>query len=128
MSRRKGEIASVMNERDFPHIVELPLPSGGFRSQSDDMLAFRRGRGIEPRRGRGWHNDETLRNARPRRAAKGDVLPRGLIFLDFRTIQVRPKDVGSARWHLPSRLSGGGQTRSCFQAKGSRSCLPEGSL
>jgi hypothetical protein len=29
-----------MNERDFPHIVELRLPAGGFRSQSDDMLAF----------------------------------------------------------------------------------------
>jgi hypothetical protein len=58
MGRRKGEITSAMNERDYPHIVELPLPSGGFRSQSDDMLAFPRERGIEPRRGRGWHNDE----------------------------------------------------------------------
>jgi hypothetical protein len=58
MARRKGEVTSRMNERDFPHIVELPLPSGGFRSQSDDMLAFHRECGIEPRRGRGWHNDE----------------------------------------------------------------------
>jgi hypothetical protein len=58
MARRKGEVTSAMNERDYPHIVELPLPSGGFRSQSDDMLAFHRERGIEPRRGRGWHNDE----------------------------------------------------------------------
>jgi hypothetical protein len=58
MARRKGEVTSAMNERDFPHIIELPLPSGGFRSQSDDMLAFHRERGIEPRRGRGWHNDE----------------------------------------------------------------------
>jgi hypothetical protein len=38
-----------MNERDLPHIVELPLPSGGFRSQSDDILAFHRERGIQPR-------------------------------------------------------------------------------
>jgi hypothetical protein len=58
MGRRKGETTFAMNERDYPHIVELPLPSGGFRSQSDDMLAFHRERGIEPRRGRGWHNDE----------------------------------------------------------------------
>jgi hypothetical protein len=58
MARRKGEVTSRMNERDFPHIVELPLPSGGFRSQSDDILAFHRERGIEPRRGRGWHNHE----------------------------------------------------------------------
>jgi hypothetical protein len=58
LSGRKGEITGRMNERDYPHIVEVPLPSGGFRSQSDDMLAFHRERGIEPRRGRGWHDDE----------------------------------------------------------------------
>jgi hypothetical protein len=58
LSRRKGEITSRMRERDYPHIVELPLPPSGFRSQSDDMLAFHRERGIEPRRGRGWHDDE----------------------------------------------------------------------
>ena len=58
MPRRKGEVTARMNERDYPYIVELPLPSGGFRSQSDDMLAFHRQRGIEPRRGRGWHDDE----------------------------------------------------------------------
>jgi hypothetical protein len=29
MTRRKGEITARMNERDFPHIVELELPSGG---------------------------------------------------------------------------------------------------
>jgi hypothetical protein len=44
MSRRKGEVTAAINERNFPHIVELPLPSGGFRSQSDDMLAFHRER------------------------------------------------------------------------------------
>jgi hypothetical protein len=46
LNRRKGEIIGRMNERDYPHIVELPLPSSGFRSQSDDMLAFHRERGI----------------------------------------------------------------------------------
>jgi hypothetical protein len=30
MTRRKGEITARMNERDYPHIVELPLPEGGF--------------------------------------------------------------------------------------------------
>jgi hypothetical protein len=58
LTRRKGEITARMNERDFPHIVELPLPSSGFRSKSDDILAFHRERGIERRRGRGWHDDE----------------------------------------------------------------------
>jgi hypothetical protein len=28
---RKGEITLHMNERDFPHLVELMLPPGGFR-------------------------------------------------------------------------------------------------
>jgi hypothetical protein len=30
MSRRKGEITARINERDFPHIVELALPSADF--------------------------------------------------------------------------------------------------
>ena len=48
MGRRKGENTARMNERDYPHIVELPLPSGGFRARSDNVLAFHRERGIEP--------------------------------------------------------------------------------
>ena len=58
MTRRKGEITASMNERHYPHIVELPLPSAGFRSKSDDILAFHHERDIEPRGGRGWHDDE----------------------------------------------------------------------
>jgi hypothetical protein len=45
MTRRKYEITARMNERDCPHIVELPLPPGGFRARSDAMLAFHRERG-----------------------------------------------------------------------------------
>jgi hypothetical protein len=55
MNRRKGEIITRKNERAYPHIVELLLPSGGFRS--NDVLAFHRGRGIEHRRGRGSYAD-----------------------------------------------------------------------
>jgi hypothetical protein len=51
MPRRKYEITARMNERDYPHIVEFALPPGGFRARSDDMLAFRRKRGIQIRRG-----------------------------------------------------------------------------
>ncbi len=29
MTRRKGEITGRMNERDYPHLVELPLPPRG---------------------------------------------------------------------------------------------------
>jgi hypothetical protein len=31
MTRRKREIIGLTNERDFPHLVELALPPGGFR-------------------------------------------------------------------------------------------------
>jgi hypothetical protein len=55
MSRRKGEITGHMSERDFPHLVELELPPGGFRSQSLEFEAFHRERDIPIRRGRGRH-------------------------------------------------------------------------
>jgi predicted acylesterase/phospholipase RssA len=31
MTRRKREITGLANEQDFPHLVELALPPGGFR-------------------------------------------------------------------------------------------------
>jgi hypothetical protein len=52
-SRRKGEITGAQNERDFPHIVELALPSGGFRSKTSEFDAFHRERGVPIRRGCG---------------------------------------------------------------------------
>ena len=56
MTRRKSEITARMNERDYPHIVELPVPPGGFRA-ADDMLAFHRERDIQIRRGQGRNYD-----------------------------------------------------------------------
>ena len=53
MIRRKGESAGRMNERDYPHLVELPLPPAGFGSTSEDMVAFHRERGIQIWHGRG---------------------------------------------------------------------------
>ena len=53
MTRRKSEITGLMNERDFPHLVEFALPPGGFRTTTADFDAFRRGRGFPIRRGRG---------------------------------------------------------------------------
>jgi hypothetical protein len=50
MSRRKSEIAAYMNERDFPHLVELELPAGGFRDKSQELESFHRERGIAWRR------------------------------------------------------------------------------
>jgi hypothetical protein len=58
MTRRKGEITGQQNERDFPHLVELPLPSGGFRGQHSEFDAFHRERRLQVRRGRGWNEAE----------------------------------------------------------------------
>jgi hypothetical protein len=49
MSRRKGEITGHMNERDFPHLVELELPPrAGERHQQWRHRESRSGRGIAP--------------------------------------------------------------------------------
>ena len=58
MSRRKGEITGHMVELEFPHLVELELPPGGFRSQNLEFDVFHRERGIPIRRGRGRHEVE----------------------------------------------------------------------
>jgi hypothetical protein len=58
MSRRKSEITGHMNERDFPHLVELELPSGGFRNKSLELESFHRERGVSIRRGCGRHEGE----------------------------------------------------------------------
>ena len=42
MTHRKREITGLSNERDFPHLVELPLPPGGLRSVFLDFDAFHR--------------------------------------------------------------------------------------
>jgi hypothetical protein len=61
MSRRKSEITGHMNERDFPHHVELELPAGGFRDKSQELESFHRERGIAIRRGRGRQEAEQFR-------------------------------------------------------------------
>jgi hypothetical protein len=58
MSRRKVEITGLTNEREFPHVVELVLPLGGFRSRIPEFEAFHRELGIPIRRGRGRHEAE----------------------------------------------------------------------
>ncbi len=45
MTRRKREIVGLRNERDFPHLVELALPLGPFRSVFlERRIPVRRGR------------------------------------------------------------------------------------
>lgn len=58
MSRYKGRSGAKSVERKFPHIVEMAVPLGGFGKRLDDMHEWHRARDIEPRHGRGWHEDE----------------------------------------------------------------------
>jgi hypothetical protein len=60
MTRRKREIVGLTNERDFPHLVELALPPGGFRTVFLELDAFHREQRIPVRRGRSRHEDEQL--------------------------------------------------------------------
>ena len=55
MNRRKRKIISLRNERYFPHLVELALPLGPFRSVILEIDAFHRERRIPVRRGRSRH-------------------------------------------------------------------------
>jgi hypothetical protein len=58
MTRRKREIVGLANEQDFPHLVELAVPSGGFRSTFLEFDAFHQERRIPVRRGRSRHRAE----------------------------------------------------------------------
>ena len=58
MTRRKREITGHANEQDFPHLVELALPPGGFRSVFLEIDTFHRDRRIPVRRGRSRHEAE----------------------------------------------------------------------
>ena len=53
MTRRKR--VGLMNERDFPHIVELALPPGPFGSVVLEIDAFHREQRIPVRRGQSRH-------------------------------------------------------------------------
>ena len=54
----KREITGFANEQDFPHLVKLALPPGGFRSVYLEIDAFHRDRRIPVRRGRSRHEGE----------------------------------------------------------------------
>ena len=58
MTRYKGRSGAKAIERDFPHIVEMVVPLGGFRQRLDDMYEWHRLRGIESHHGRGRHEDD----------------------------------------------------------------------
>lgn len=57
MNRRKGETTARRNEREFPHLVELAVPTGDFQDQHLEFDTFHREQGI-PIRGGSGHREE----------------------------------------------------------------------
>lgn len=57
MGRRKGERTAWANERDYPHMVEMPVPAGGLGAKLDPIHGFHRDRGLIPYPGR-WQRRE----------------------------------------------------------------------
>jgi hypothetical protein len=57
MARRRGETTGRINERDYPRIVELPVPRGGFRDTSFAIATFHREHRIESKHGQGSYDE-----------------------------------------------------------------------
>jgi hypothetical protein len=102
MTRRKREIVGLTNERDFPHVVELALPPGGFRNVFLEIDAFHRARRIPVRRGRSRHEAEQfhVRFCFPN-AATADAFREQLHALDLFAVQSQQRRPGG----VPSGLS-----------------------
>ena len=66
MSRYKGRSNTKAIERDFPHIVEMAVPEGGFGKQLDAMHEWHRSQSIQP------HNFHTALWTRSLVSAKFD--------------------------------------------------------
>jgi hypothetical protein len=47
MTRRKGERTDKRIDYEYPHQVEIAIPSGGLGTRQNDMHAFCRARGIQ---------------------------------------------------------------------------------
>ena len=58
MTRYRGRTKTNLIERDFPHIVEMAVPLGGFGKRLDHMHEWHRARrGIQAMRGRSRRDD-----------------------------------------------------------------------
>ena len=57
MPRYKGRTSAKAIEKDFPHIVQMIVPLGGFGKKLDDMYEWHSTRGIEAMRGSGWRDE-----------------------------------------------------------------------
>ena len=57
MSRYKGRQSAASNERNYPHIVELPVPEGGLGTTLDLIAIFHANLGIEEHHGTGRYQE-----------------------------------------------------------------------
>jgi hypothetical protein len=57
MSRYKGRPSARAIEKDFPHVVEMIVPLGGFGKKLDDMYEWHRAKGIQDHRGQGRRDE-----------------------------------------------------------------------
>ena len=57
MAYYKGRTNPKAIERDFPHLVDVAVPLGGFGKRLDGMHEWHRSRGIEARQGRGQRDE-----------------------------------------------------------------------
>jgi len=57
MTRYEGRSSASAIEKDFPHIVEMIVPLGGFGKKLDDMYECHWARDIEAMRGSGRRDE-----------------------------------------------------------------------
>ena len=57
MTRYKGRTNAKLFERDFPHHVEIVVPSGGLGKTLDAMYEFHSRHGIQAKRGQGRRDE-----------------------------------------------------------------------
>jgi hypothetical protein len=56
MSAYKGRRSTKSIESDFPHHVDIVVPTGGLGTRLDAMYDFHAQHGIKPQRGQGKHD------------------------------------------------------------------------
>jgi hypothetical protein len=57
MPRYKVRTSAQAIEKDFPHIVQMIVPRGGFGKKLDDMYEWHWAKDTEAMRGNGWRDD-----------------------------------------------------------------------
>jgi hypothetical protein len=53
MPRCEGQGTAKLNQRDFPHFVDIGVPAGGIGRRLDEMYDWHRSRGLISRHGHG---------------------------------------------------------------------------